>query len=93
MPKFSVVALEDRPITMNESASATEACNQMRDCRAGSVLVMGKLTGWREFLPVAMRCRRVLALRRDPSIIRLAEVTTRDPQRRRLTARRSMRRA
>ena len=39
MRKFSVVALEHRPITMNESASVTEACNQMRDCRAGSVLV------------------------------------------------------
>ena len=42
MRKFSVVTLQHRPITMNEAASVTEACNQMRDRRAGSVLVMGE---------------------------------------------------
>ena len=42
MRKFSVVTLQHRPITMNEAASVTDACNQMRDRRAGSVLVMGE---------------------------------------------------
>ena len=79
MRKFSVVTLEHRPITMNEVASVTEACNKMRDCRAGSVLVtkgadrpVGIFTG-RDAV-----CR-VLAQRRDPSTTRLAEVMIPNP--------------
>lgn len=41
MRKFSVVTLQHRPIMMNEAASVTEACDQMRAHRAGSVLVTG----------------------------------------------------
>ena len=71
MRKFSVVALEHRPITMNESASVAEACNQMRDCRAGSVLVTAEAD---RLVPVAMRCAgywRYVATRPPPVSPRL----------------------
>ena len=79
MRKFSVVTLQHRPITMNEAASVTEACDQMRAHRAGSVLVTadtGRLVGI--FTGRDAVCR-VLAQRRDPHSTRLAEVMTRDP--------------
>ena len=41
MRKFSVVTLHHSPITMNEKTSVTDACEQMRARRAGSVLVTG----------------------------------------------------
>lgn len=80
MRKFSVVTLQHRPITMTEEASVTEACDQMRARRAGSVLVTGdagRLVGI--FTGRDAVCR-VLAQRRDPSGTRLAEVMTRDPK-------------
>lgn len=79
MRKFSVVTLEHRPITMNEAASVADACNWMRDRRAGSVLVTGdagRLVGI--FTGRDAVCR-VLAQRRDPSTTRLTEVMTPDP--------------
>ena len=79
MRKFSVVALEHRPITMNELASVTEACNQMRDCRAGSVLVTAEADRLVGIFTGRDAVCRVLALRRDPSTTRLAEVMTRSP--------------
>src|SRR4029077_17256293 len=79
MRKFSVVTLEHRPITMNEAASVAEACNQMRDRRAGSVLVTADADRlWGIFTGGDAVCR-VLAQRREPSTPRLAEVTTRNP--------------
>ena len=79
MRKFSVVTLEHRPITMNEAASVTEACDQMRDCRAGSVLVTGKGDQLVGIFTGRDAVCRVLAQRRDPSTTRLAEVMTPDP--------------
>ena len=38
--KVGDVTLEHSPITMNEAGSVMEACDQMRNCRAGSVLVI-----------------------------------------------------
>jgi CBS domain-containing protein len=80
MQKFSVVTLQHRPVTLNEAASVTEACEQMRTRRAGSVLVTGdagRLVGI--FTGRDAVCR-VLAQRRDPSRTRLGEVMTRDPK-------------
>ena len=80
MRKFSVVTLQHHPITMNEAASVTEACDRMRACRAGSILVTGdggRLVGI--FTGRDAVCR-VLAQRRDPSCTRLAEVMTRNPK-------------
>ena len=79
MRKFSVVTLEHRPITMNEAASVAEACDQMRDCRAGSVLVTGKGDQLVGIFTGRDAVCRVLAQRRDPSTTRLAEVMTPDP--------------
>ena len=79
MRKFSVVTLEYHPITMNEAASVTDACNQMRDRRAGSVLVMGQADRLVGIFTGRDAVCRVLAQRRDPSTTRLAEVMTRDP--------------
>jgi len=80
MRKFSVVTLHHRPITMNEAASVTEACEEMRVRRAGSVLVTGdagRLVGI--FTGRDAVCR-VVAQRRDPASTRLGDVMTRDPQ-------------
>jgi len=79
MRKFSVATLEHRPITMNEAASVTEACDRMRDCRAGSVLVTGKADRLVGIFTGRDAVCRVLAQRRDPSTTRLAEVMTRNP--------------
>jgi CBS domain-containing protein len=64
---------------MNEMASVTEACDQMRDCRAGSVLVTGKGDQLVGIFTGRDAVCRVLAQRRDPSTTRLAEVMTPDP--------------
>ena len=79
MRKFSAVTLEHHPIKLNEAASVTEACDQMRDRRAGSVLVTAegdRLVG--NFTGRDAVCR-VLAQRRDPSATRLVEVMTPRP--------------
>jgi len=80
MRKFSVVTLHRHPLTMDEAASVTDACDQMRVRQAGSVLVTGdagRLVGI--FTGRDAVCR-VLAQRRDPYGTRLAEVMTRDPR-------------
>lgn len=80
MRKFSVVTLEHRPIAMSEAASVTEACNQMRDCRAGSVLVTGAANQLVGIFTGRDAVCRVLAQRRDPSRTHLAEVMTANPR-------------
>jgi CBS domain-containing protein len=79
MRKFSVVTLEHRPITMNETASVTEACDQMRSCRAGSVLVTGKADRLVGIFTGRDAVCRVLAQRRSPFATRLADVMTPNP--------------
>jgi CBS domain-containing protein len=79
MRKFSVVTLEHQPITMNEADSVADACNRMRDHRAGSVLVMGEADRLVGIFTGRDAVCRVLAQRRDPSATRLAEVMTPDP--------------
>ena len=37
--------MEHRPLTTSETAAGMEACNHMRDCHAGSVLVAGDHSG------------------------------------------------
>jgi CBS domain-containing protein len=80
MRKFSAVTLEHRPVIVNDAATVTEACDQMRDCRAGAVLVVtretGRLVGI--FTGRDAVCR-VLAQRRDPSTTCIAEVMTPHP--------------
>jgi len=79
MRKFSSVTFEHRPVAMNEASSVTEACDRMRDCQAGAVLVtgdVGRLVGI--FTGRDAVCR-VLAQRRDPSTTRLSEVMTPNP--------------
>ena len=41
MRKLSDIIFEQRPLIMNEAASVMAACERMRDCQAGSVLVAG----------------------------------------------------
>ena len=79
MRKFSVVTLEHQPIMMNEADSVADACNQMRDHRAGSVLVKGEAGRLVGIFTGRDAVCRVLAQRRDPSVTRLAEVMTPDP--------------
>jgi len=80
MRKFSVVTLQHRPITMNEATSVTEACDQMRARRAGSVLVTGETGRLVGIFTGRDAVCRVLAQRRDPSSTRLAEVMTPEPK-------------
>jgi CBS domain-containing protein len=79
MRKFSVVTLEGHPITMKEGTSVTDACNQMRDCQAGSVLVTGAADRLVGIFTGRDAVCRVLAQRRDPSTTRLTEVMTSNP--------------
>lgn len=79
MRKLGDVTLEHSPITMNEAANVMEACDQMRDGRAGSVLVInssGSLVGI--FTGRDAVCR-VLAQRRDAATTPLAAVMTPNP--------------
>src|SRR4029078_2308383 len=79
MRKLSDVILEQRPLTMNETASVMAACERMRDSQAGSVLVTGdtgRLVGI--FTGRDAVCR-VLAEGRRPAATALAEVMTRTP--------------
>lgn len=80
MRKFSAVTLEHCPVIVNDTASVTDACNQMRDRRAGAALVVtretSRLVGI--FTDRDAVCR-VLAQRRDPSTTCLAEVMTPNP--------------
>lgn len=80
MRKFSAVTLEHRPIVVSDTASVTEACNQMRDSGAGAALVVtregGRLVGI--FTGRDAVCR-VLAQRLDPSATCVSEVMTPDP--------------
>lgn len=80
MRKFSIVTLHHHPITMDEAASVTEACDLMHARQAGSILVTGdagQLVGI--FTGRDVVCR-VLAQRRDPHSTRLAEVMTPNPK-------------
>lgn len=79
MRKLSDVILEQRPLTMNETASVMAACERMRDTQAGSVLVTGdngRLVGI--FTGRDAVCR-VLAQGRDAATTHLAEVMTAKP--------------
>lgn len=79
MEKLADVILEQRPITLNESASVMAACERMRDTRAGSVLVTGddgRLVGI--FTGRDAVCR-VVAAGRDAATTRLADVMTEKP--------------
>ena len=79
MRKFSAVTLEHHPIKLNEAASVTEACDQMRDRRAGSVLVTAEADRLVGIFTGRDAVCRVLAQRRDPSATRLGEVMTPRP--------------
>jgi CBS domain-containing protein len=79
MRKLSDVILEQRPLIMNETASVLAACERMRDCQAGSVLVTGpdgRLVGI--FTGRDAVCR-VLAQGRDAATTRLADAMTAKP--------------
>ncbi len=80
MRKFSIVTLHHHPITMDESASVTDACDQMRVRKAGSVLVTGESGRLVGIFTGRDAVCRVVAQRRDPCSTRLAEVMTRDPR-------------
>jgi CBS domain-containing protein len=79
MRKLSDVILEQRPLTMNETASVMAACERMRDTQAGSVLVTGdngRLVGI--FTGRDAVCR-VVAQGRDAASTRLGDVMTAGP--------------
>ena len=79
MRKLSVVTLQHRPVIMNEAASVMDACNKMRDCRIGSVLVTADVDRLVGIFTGRDAVCRVLSQRRDPSTTRLAEVMTPNP--------------
>lgn len=79
MRKLSEVIFEQRPLTMDQTASVMVACERMRDSQAGSVLVTGdngRLVGI--FTGRDAVCR-VLAQGRDAATTRLADVMTAKP--------------
>jgi CBS domain-containing protein len=79
MRKLGALTLEHFPIVMSDAASVLDACNRMRDDRAGSVLVInrsGHLVGI--FTGRDAVCR-VLARSRDAATTPLVEVMTANP--------------
>lgn len=79
MRKLSDVIFDQRPLVMNEKVTVKEACEAMRDTRAGSVLVTddtGRLAGI--FTGRDAVCR-VLAEDRAAGKTSLASVMTRNP--------------
>ena len=79
MRKLCDVILEQRPLTMNETASVMAACERMRDSQAGSVLVTGdngKLVGI--FTGRDAVCR-IVAEGRDAATTHLRDVMTARP--------------
>ena len=80
MRSFGHVTLEHRPITLDQAVGVTEACDRMRDSRAGAVLVTdssGALVGI--FTGRDAVCR-VLAQRRDAAATSLAQAMTPNPK-------------
>ena len=79
MRKLGYVTLEHCPITMDQSAVVADACDRMRDGRAGAVLgtdEKGQLVG--VFTGRDAVCR-VLAQRRDAHATALGMVMTANP--------------
>ena len=79
MRKLSDVILEQRPLIMNEAATVMEACKQMRDRRAGSVLVTGDTGRLAGIFTGRDAVCRVLAEGRNAAETRLGEVMTKKP--------------
>lgn len=79
MRKLADVIFEQRPLTMNESASVMAACESMRDCQAGSVLVTDDDGGLVGIFTGRDAICRVLAQGRDAATTRLADVMTAKP--------------
>ena len=79
MRKLSDVILEQRPLIMNEAATVMEACKQMRDSRAGSVLVTGDTGRLAGIFTGRDAVCRVLAEGRNAAETRLGEVMTKQP--------------
>jgi CBS domain-containing protein len=80
MRQLGQVTLEHRPITLDQAVGVAEACDRMRDSRAGAVLVSdssGALVGI--FTGRDAVCR-VLAQRRDPAATSLAQAMTPNPK-------------
>jgi CBS domain-containing protein len=64
---------------LNETASVMDACNRMRDGKAGFVLVTGDTGGLVGIFTGRDAVCRVLAQRRDAATTRLVEVMTPNP--------------
>jgi len=79
MRKLADVILEQRPLVMNETASVMAACERMRDCQAGSVLVMGDNGSLIGIFTGRDAVCWVLAQGRDATATRLADVMTAKP--------------
>src|SRR5579872_5281046 len=78
--RLSDVILEQQPLTLRASATILEACQKMREYKAGSVLVVdgnGRLAGI--FTGRDAVCR-VLASGAEPNKSTLANVMTLNPQ-------------
>jgi CBS domain-containing protein len=80
MRTLSDVVLDQTPLTMRPDATVQDACREMRDRRAGSVVVTneaGRLMGI--FTGRDAVCR-VLAEGKDPARTTLSDVMTADPE-------------
>jgi CBS domain-containing protein len=79
MRRVSDIIYNQTPSTLPASASVKEACRKMSDCRTGSVLITderGRLLG---IFTGRDAVTRVLAMGKDASRTRVADVMTKDP--------------
>src|SRR5438105_9340655 len=79
MRKLCNMVDNQTPLTLPLAASVQDACLQMRDRRAGSVLVTDENNSLVGIFTATDAVCRVLAPRRDPAKVNLGEVMTRNP--------------
>jgi CBS domain-containing protein len=79
MRKLSNIVTHQTPLTLTPATTVQEACAQMRDRRAGSVLITDENSSLVGIFTATDAVCRVLAARLDPAVATLAEVMTPDP--------------
>lgn len=79
MRKLCNIVDNQTPLTLPPATTVQDACAQMRDRRTGSVLVTDENNALVGIFTATDAVCRVLAPRKDPAIVTLSDVMTRNP--------------
>jgi CBS domain-containing protein len=80
MRKLSDIVLNQTPLTMSKSATVKDACHQMCQHHAGSILIVNDHGHLEGIFTGRDAVYRVLAVGKNASITRLADVMTAGPE-------------